>query len=299
MASSAEIKITDLDELARQVDKALERARQQPEAAQKTALDLKEAIEAFHKLGLTKIIQKLKEDERGKELLFELVDDQAIYALFAMHGLVREDIGVRVTRVLDMVRPYMQSHGGDVELVRATQDTVYIKLSGSCNGCSMSSVTLRNTVEEALHEHLPQIQNIEVVPNEPEPAKAEAEMQSQSGFVPLAAIAALPKLDYGWAAGPVSSEVLEAVPFRWDADGVSVLIVRFHGQLHAFRNECAHLGMPLDGGSLDPETGVLVCPWHGFRFDCASGECLTVPEAQLEGLPLRVESGRIVVRVAQ
>ncbi len=57
--------------------------------------------------------------------------------------------------------------------------------------------------------------------------------------------------------------------------------------------------MPLDGGSLDPETGVLVCPWHGFRFDCASGECLTVPEAQLEGLPLRVESGRIVVRVAQ
>ncbi len=82
-------------------------------------------------------------------------------------GWCAEDIGVRVTRVLDMVRPYMQSHGGDVELVRATQDTVYIKLSGSCNGCSMSSVTLRNTVEEALHEHLPQIQNIEVVPTSP------------------------------------------------------------------------------------------------------------------------------------
>ncbi len=280
---------TELERLAQQVDQALTGVRAQSPEMQKTALALKDAIEAFHKLGLTKIIQRLKEDGRGKELLFELIDDPSVYALFAMHGLVREDIGTRVARVLDLVRPYMQSHGGDVELVRATPETVYIRLSGSCNGCSMSAVTLRNTVEEAIHEHLPQIHTIEVVPNEPEPAAA--------GFVPLDSLASAPYVDHGWAIGLSPSGVIEAVPFRWDIEGTSILVVRFHDRLQAYRNECAHLGMPLDGGNLDPETGVLSCPWHGFRYDCTNGECLTVPEAQLECLPLRIEKGRIAVRI--
>lgn len=295
MASTVTLTNSELEELARRVDAALAAARALPPEAQKSALDLKNAIEAFHKLGLTKIIQRLKQDPRGKELLFELVDDPAVYALFAMHGLVREDLSVRAARVLDTVRPYMQSHGGDVELVSVSEETIVVKLSGSCNGCSMSAVTLRNTVEEAIHEHLPQIRNVEVAPNEPEPAQTDA---AKAGFVPLGSIAGTPKLDHGWALGPAAAEVQEAVPFRWDVDGASILIIRFHGRLQAFRNECAHLGMPLDGGNIDPESGVLVCPWHGFRFDCASGECLTVPEAQLEALPLRVVQGRVIVRTA-
>jgi Fe-S cluster biogenesis protein NfuA/nitrite reductase/ring-hydroxylating ferredoxin subunit len=291
MTSGMTANNTELEELAKEVDKTLALVQGQGPEAQKPALALKDAIEAFHKLGLTRIIQRLKNDSRGKELLFELVDDPVVYALFAMHGLVREDLGTQAARVLDMVRPYMQSHGGDVELVEVREDTVVVRLSGSCNGCSMSAVTLRNTVEEAIREHLPQIRNVEVAPNEPESASAKS-----SGFVPLGSIAGVPKLDHGWALGPVAAEVQEAVPFRWDTDGTSILIVRFHGQLQAFRNECAHMGMPLDGGNIDPETGVLACPWHGFRFDCTNGECITVPEAQLEALPLRVEQGRIVVR---
>lgn len=289
--STAPVTSSELEQLARQVDKALETVQAQAPDVRKQSIELKDAIEAFHKLGLTKIIQRLKDDPHGKELLFELVDDPAVYALFAMHGLVRENLSARVMRVLDMVRPYMQSHGGDVELVSVTPETVFVRLSGSCNGCSMSAVTLRNTVEEAIHEHLPEIQSVEVVPNEPE-------APSGAGFVPLDAVASSPKLEHGWVLGPPDSNVVEAVPFRLDIEGTSVVILRFQNQLRAYRNECAHLGMPLDGGSVDPETGVLACPWHGFRFDCTSGECLTVPEAQLEGLPLRVESGRIVVRIA-
>lgn len=288
-ATTVTLNSSELEDLARQVDRALATVRTLPHDARTPALELKDAIEAFHKLGLTKIVQRLKDDPRGKELLFELVDDPAVYALFAAHGLVREDLGVRAARVLDMVRPYMQSHGGDVELVRVTQDTVFVRLSGSCNGCSMSAVTLRNTVEEAIREHLPQVRSVEVVPNDPGPSSA---------FVPVETLGATPHLDHGWALGPSASSVAEAVPFRWDIDGTSVVIIRFRNALHAFRNECAHLGMPLDGGTIDPETGVLACPWHGFRYNCSSGECLTVPEAQLEGLPLRVESGRIAVRIA-
>lgn len=289
MSKTATLHTSDLEYLAQKVDEVLERVRQQPEETQKLALELREAIEAFHKLGLTRIIQRLRSDPHGKDLLLDLVDDRAVYALFAMHKLVREDLSVRVSEVLELVRPYMKSHGGDVELVKATPDTVYVRLSGSCNGCSMSAVTLRNTVEEALREHLPQIRSVEVVPNEPEPA----------GFVPLQALSPAPVLEHGWVAGPPSSSVMEATPFRFDTEGTSVVLVRFHGRLQAFRNECAHLGMPLDGGSIDPSTGILTCPWHGFRYDCSSGDCVTVPEAQLEVLPLRVENGRILVRLSQ
>jgi Fe-S cluster biogenesis protein NfuA/nitrite reductase/ring-hydroxylating ferredoxin subunit len=300
MATTATLNNTELERLADAVDKALLVVNAQAPDAQKHALDLKKAIEDFHKLGLTKIIQKLKEDPRGKELLFELVDDPTVYALFQMHGLVREDLGVQAARVLDSVRPYMQSHGGDVELVEVREDTVVVRLSGSCNGCSMSAVTLRNTVEEAIHEHLPQIKNVEVAPNEPDQVDHGHSHAggANAGFVSLDAIAGTPKVDHGWMLGPIASTVQEAVPFRLDADGASFVIVRFHGRLQAFRNECAHLGMPIDGASVDPETGVLVCPWHGSRFDCTSGECLTVPEAQLEALPLRLESGRVLVRTA-
>jgi nitrite reductase/ring-hydroxylating ferredoxin subunit/Fe-S cluster biogenesis protein NfuA len=291
---------TELEELAKAVDKALLAIHAQAPDVQKHALDLKSAIEAFHKLGLTRIIQRLKEDPRGKEILFELVDDPAVYALFQMHGLVREDPTVQAARVLDTVKPYMQSHGGDVELVEVREDTVVVRLSGSCNGCSMSAVTLRNTVEEAIHEHMPQIRNVEVAPSEPGQTEYahDSENAANAGFVPLDSIAGAPKVDHGWTLGPSASAVEEALPFRLDVDGASFILVRFHDKLQAFRNECAHLGMPLDGGRVDPETGVLVCPWHGFRFDCTSGECLTVPEAQLEALPLRVESGRIFIRTA-
>ncbi|MBX9604563.1 MAG: NifU family protein [Bryobacteraceae bacterium] len=282
---------SDLDQLAERVDRATAEVRTLPAESQAKAMALKSAIEEFHKIGLTKIVRRMKEDPRGKELLFELVDDPSVHALFSMHGLVRADLRTRVSRVLHMVRPYMQSHGGDVELVDVDETTVVVKLAGSCNGCSLSAVTLRDTVEQAIKQHLPQIQSVEVAPNEPEKATL--------GFVPLDSLTTPLKVEAGWAMGPLVSEVSGAELARWDHESVSVLIVQYQGEFHAYRNECAHLGMPLDGGRLDLESGILTCPWHGFRFDCASGECITAPEAQLEALPLRVERGRILVRTAK
>jgi Fe-S cluster biogenesis protein NfuA/nitrite reductase/ring-hydroxylating ferredoxin subunit len=275
----------DLQQLAEKVDHAIAEVRTLDDASQVKAMAMKSAIEEFHKLGLTRIVQTLKSDPRGKELLFELVEDPGVYALFSMHGLVRADLRTRVARVIEMVRPYMHSHGGDVELADVTADTVFLRLKGSCNGCSMSAVTLRNGVEEALQQHVPEIKKIEVVANEPD-----------SQLVPLdALLGAQP--EPGWIAGPLAAEIPDSVPFRMDYDGGSVVIVKFQSQLQAFKNECAHLGLPLDNASVNPETGTLTCNWHGFRYNCRTGECITAPEAQLEMLPLRVDRGRVTVRV--
>jgi Fe-S cluster biogenesis protein NfuA/nitrite reductase/ring-hydroxylating ferredoxin subunit len=275
----------DLQQLAEKVDHAIAEVRTLDDASQVKAMAMKSAIEEFHKLGLRRIVQTLKSDPRGKELLFELVEDPGVYALLSMHSLVRADLRTRVARVIEMVRPYMHSHGGDVELVDVTSDTAFLRLKGSCNGCSMSSVTLRNGVEEALQQHVPEIKKIEVVANEPD-----------SQIVPLDALLGS-QTEPGWIAGPLAEEVPANVPFRMDFDGGSAVIVKFESQLQAFRNECAHLGLPLDNARVDPDNGTLTCKWHGFRYNCRTGECITAPEAQLEMLPLRVDHGRVKVRV--
>jgi nitrite reductase/ring-hydroxylating ferredoxin subunit/Fe-S cluster biogenesis protein NfuA len=281
--TTAEQQTDELERLAEQVDTAAAAARALEGAASAKALALKDAIEAFHKAGITRIVQRLKSDPRGKELLFELVDDPLVYALFSMHGIVRADVSTEVRRVIESVRPYMQSHGGDVELAEVRGDTVYVRLHGACNGCSMSAVTLREGVEEAVLARVPAIRAVEVLPNEPGPALIGIAQIGVSGSV-------------GWQRGPRIEDVPPGRMARMEAEPESILIVNQENRLSAFRNSCAHQGRPLDGGLFDAESGTITCPWHGFCFDVGSGECLTAPQAQLEPFPLKVQDGFIWVR---
>ncbi|NJN19236.1 MAG: Rieske 2Fe-2S domain-containing protein [Oscillochloris sp.] len=273
----------DLDTLAEQVDRAMREVQKLENDARSKATDLKKAIEEFHKVGLTTIVQRLKNDPRGKELLFELVDDPLVYALFAMHGIVRADMRTRVVRVLEMVRPYMQGHGGDVEFVDVRDNIVYVRLHGACNGCSMSAVTLREGVEEALKHNIPEIRQVEVVPSDPGPA-----------MISLDAIT-VSKSDVGWVQGPALELAPPGTMTCIETATGSVLVVNNDNKLSAYRNACAHLGRRLDDGTLDAN-GVLTCAGHGFQFDTTSGECVTAPQAQLEPFPLRVKDGYIWVR---
>jgi len=287
-APAAQVNKESLEYLADQVDKALLVIETLEPSAKRKALDLKQSLEAFHKVGLTKIVQRLKADPQGKALLYELVDIPEVYALLLMHGIVRPSIPNRVRQVIDNVRPYMQSHGGDVELVEVQQDTVYLRLHGACNGCSMSAVTLREGVEEALRESVPEIQNIEVLPNEPGPA-----------MISIDAIPVLTERPSGWISGPKVDAIEAGRPYRLDTDETSIVILRLQDKLMAYRNECAHQGLPIDGGMLDTQNGTITCPWHGFCYDAMSGECLSAPQAQLESFPLRVQEGVIWIRLPQ
>jgi Fe-S cluster biogenesis protein NfuA/nitrite reductase/ring-hydroxylating ferredoxin subunit len=276
---------TELDDLAARVDAAVAAVQKLDPPARAAALDLKRTIEAFHKAGLTRIIQRLKADPQGKELLFELVDEPLIYALLSMHGIVRADLHTRVSRVITMVQPYMQSHGGDVEFVEVRNNVVYVRLHGACNGCSMSAVTLREGVEEALRTHVPEIVGVEVLPNEPGPAL----------IMPSAVT--VRNGNTGWLKGPALEDLPVGSKTTCTLHDTSILLINLDNRISAFRNECAHQGLPLDNGILDAETGTITCPWHGFCFDGSSGECLTAPQAQLEAFPVRVEDRHIWVRV--
>lgn len=300
--SAPTLTVDDLTQLAERVDHAVAEVGALEPAVRAKALALKSVIEEFHKVGLTTIVRRLKEDPRGKELLFELVDDPAVYSLFSMHGLVRSNVQTRVSRVIEMVRPTMQSHGGDVTLVDVRDNRVFVRLSGNCNGCSMSSVTLRNTVEESLKEHVPEIEGVEVVPTEPDGGQSSDGDQVTVLQIQLPVVAAGPDGSQrvvqgaGWLMGPRADDVSPDRPLAFEAEGAHVIVIRSKEGLRAFRNACAHQGLPLERGVCDAEAGTITCPWHGFQFDSASGECFSAPQCQLEPFPLRVTDGVVWVR---
>jgi Fe-S cluster biogenesis protein NfuA len=67
----------------------------------------------------------------------------------------------RVAKVLERVRPYLQSDGGDIDLLDVTDDmTVKVKLKGACHGCPYSMQTLKAGVEQAIMKEVPEIKRV-------------------------------------------------------------------------------------------------------------------------------------------
>ena len=91
------------------------------------------------------------------------------------------------------MRPYLESHGGDVELIAVipSEGIVKVRLLGSCDGCPSSSVTLKLSVEQAIHEAAPEIVDIQVEgyvdPTAPVAAPLPASAPIQLSVKPVAA----------------------------------------------------------------------------------------------------------------
>jgi Fe-S cluster biogenesis protein NfuA len=67
----------------------------------------------------------------------------------------------KVEEVLGKVRPMLQRDGGNVELVDVQDDgVVKVKLTGACSGCPMSTMTLRNAIEETIKKEIPEVKSV-------------------------------------------------------------------------------------------------------------------------------------------
>lgn len=81
----------DLEVLAGGLDRVMERARGLDPEARHVFDDAKGALDRLHRDGLTTIVRRLREDERGRELLYELVDDPGVRMILGMHGIIRTE----------------------------------------------------------------------------------------------------------------------------------------------------------------------------------------------------------------
>lgn len=60
----------------------------------------------------------------------------------------------------ERINPAVASHGGHIDLLNVTDDSIYIHMGGGCQGCGMANVTLKHGIEGMIQEHFPEIKNI-------------------------------------------------------------------------------------------------------------------------------------------
>ena len=66
----------------------------------------------------------------------------------------------KINKVLDEIRPYLQSDGGDVVFVDYVDGVVKVQLVGACAGCPSSTITLKNGIERRLMEVFPEVREV-------------------------------------------------------------------------------------------------------------------------------------------
>ena len=76
----------------------------------------------------------------------------------------KTEVSKIIEETLTQLRPFLEADGGDMELVEITDEgVVKVKLLGACSNCSISSMTLKAGVEEAVKKAVPQIKSVEAI----------------------------------------------------------------------------------------------------------------------------------------
>jgi Fe-S cluster biogenesis protein NfuA/nitrite reductase/ring-hydroxylating ferredoxin subunit len=265
--------------------------------ARERAEELVRLVVDLYGAGLERLLEIVHESGRlDDDLLDRFAADDLVASLLAVHGLHPDDVETRVARALDGVRPYLGSHGGDVELLGVTDDgVVRLRMLGSCDGCPSSSVTLTLAVETAIQEAAPEVTGIEV-----------EEPTAPAAVIPVTALRS--RLDAGAppsAGWTVADGLAELAPGRTtlvEVAGMPVLGLRVGSELYAYRDRCPGCGGGLGGGALERRLGgragdaVLRCPTCRAHYDVRhAGRGIDDPERHLEPVPLLVTDGVVTL----
>ena len=238
--------------------------------ARAAADDLATAIIQMYGEGLQRILAAVSDEQRA-----ELAEDGVVASLMLIHDLYPVDLETRVREALDSVRPYLESHGGDIELLGITEEGVArLALHGSCDGCAASAATLEAAVEQALQDAAPDLTGMDVEGAVPPPVRLPA---SAPEWVQLDGAADIPR-------GTLS------------ATSSSLVVANVAGTLLAYRNACASCGENLDGGVL--LGGMLTCATCGSSFDLPRAGRARDGEGQLDPVPLLRTHGTVKVALA-
>jgi Fe-S cluster biogenesis protein NfuA len=81
-----------------------------------------------------------------------------------MQNLNKTELKIKINEAIEQLRPFLHADGGDMELVDITDEAVVqVRLLGSCSDCSMSVMTLKAGLEDAVKKIAPEIQAVEAV----------------------------------------------------------------------------------------------------------------------------------------
>lgn len=143
--------------------------------------ELLDWLDVFYREGLGRFVEMVRQ-WRGELFLEQAALDPVVGELLATFSLGVDVDAATVDRVvqlaLDEVRPYIHSHGGDVEVRSIVDGVVHLRMHGSCNGCTAADETVTRRIEVALREHWIDFRRVEVeaATEEPHPPPAGGEV---------------------------------------------------------------------------------------------------------------------------
>ncbi|MCA1716575.1 MAG: NifU family protein [Actinobacteria bacterium] len=255
-----------------------------PNARAKAAEVVQVLLELYGE-GLARVMEVVAQGNESERIFDSLTEDELVSHLLLLHGLHPLDVETRVVMALEEVRPYLQSHGGNVELLGVEEGVARLRMEGSCKGCPSSTMTLKLAIEEAIQKTAPDLERIEAegVAEEPRPAttfvagptlrKKEKKRPEEDGSS-WTVVGGLPQLSGG---GTLVKEI----------SGEPVLFLKLGEDLYAYRHLCPGCGESLEGGSL--KEAELACSGCGRSYDVRrAGRCLDDPRLHLEPIPLLV-----------
>ncbi|WP_374022096.1 NifU family protein [Mycobacterium sp. HNNTM2301] len=252
-------------------------------AAQERATELVREVVGLYGAGLQRIMQCL--GRAGDPGIAErLATDDLVASLLLVHGLHPHDVHRRVSDALDRVRPYLGSHGGDVDLIEVDGDTVRLAFAGSCKSCPSSAVTLELAVEDAVRAAAPEISSIEVVTADAKPAPV----------IPAESLLARvhSNASGSWHPAPELAELAPGEVAGYRVDATTVLACRVGDQTFAYRDHCPVCDATLAGAKLHGPQ--LRCPRCQTDFDAVHAGA-GVNGAHLDPLPLLTRDGVLSV----
>jgi len=78
-------------------------------------------------------------------------------------------------------------------------------------------------------------------------------------------------------------------------DELTIVVINLDGDFYALDGKCGHAGGPLCRGTIDSAEKTLACPWHGWEYDIATGECIYDPSLTQKTYRVEVRDGDVFV----
>ena len=148
--------------LSQRVERLIVRIEAAPDPSMRAdALELTRSLMELHGAALDRLMEIVaRAGDSGYALMDDFAGDDLVASLLLLYGLHPYDLETRVMKALDGARPFLQAHGGDVELLGVTDGTVRLRLAGNCRNCSSSTMTLKLAIERAIYEAAPDVTEI-------------------------------------------------------------------------------------------------------------------------------------------
>ena len=151
--------MTGFDEVLSELETLLPRLEELDEPARSAVFGFLDGLDWVHRVALRRLAGELE-----PATLERLRGDPVVAWLLDAYGAGVDEVAA-AEAALDAIRPYLESHGGEIKVLAASEGVVRVRLSGSCAGCTASAITLSRGVEEALRDGFPGFVRMEVEPD--------------------------------------------------------------------------------------------------------------------------------------